>query len=170
MSPNVSVGAVVGVGCALSMREKFQSSCSSQSMWSNSFTGWPSPTSTHCFRMFIPFERMPKFALLLGRWSPRGPSAFWSYENNHSVWTVCAFIVIVRAYIHASSILYVGIEASIHTCVSCSSMARGHSMGLICSTVWLVFVSNFPEHGFEWWTHPDIIFDAASCHVQTIYT
>ena len=45
-----SEGVGVEVGCILSMRERFCSSCS---MWSSPPAGWPSLASTHCYKLLI---------------------------------------------------------------------------------------------------------------------
>ena len=94
---------------------------------------------------------------------------FWSSESNCSIKTIYAFIVIVGAYIQASSSIYVGIEVSVFVCVSCFSMVSGHSVSIICSAIWLVSIFYFPEHGLEWWTCLIITFGVSSCHVQNIY-
>ena len=57
--------------------------------------GWPSPPSTHCHKLCISLGRMLTFSWLLGRRSLRQPSASDSPKSNHSIQTVCAFIVIV---------------------------------------------------------------------------
>ena len=87
----------------------------------------------------------------------------WSSKSNSSFWAVCAFIVI-----YVSSIFYMGIEVPVFACMSQSSVASGHSMLFICSTVRLVSVSNFPEHSFEWLMCPITGFVAVACHVQSI--
>ena len=77
---------------------------------------------------------MLKFAWLLGRGSLRQLSAS-DPPKAIIVSELCGFTVIVRAYIHASGILYVGNEVSVFACVSCSSMVSGHNMGFICNAV-----------------------------------
>ena len=73
--PDGSVDDGVGVSFDLSMRERFCSSCSRWSMQSNPSGGCPSLASIHCHKLFISLVCMPKFAWLLGRRSPRHPSA-----------------------------------------------------------------------------------------------
>ena len=159
--PNGSVGVGVEVGCVLSVRETVCSSHSRQSMQSNPSAGWPSPASTHCCKLCISLVSMFKSAWLLGRMSLRWPSA------SDPPRAIAVSELFVLSLSSVSGIFYMGIKVSVFTCMAHSYVVSGNSVGFICSAVWLVSVSNFLEHGFEWWTCLISSFVVVACHVQS---
>ena len=165
-SPNGSVGAVVGSGCALSVRERLHSSCSRQSMQSNPFAGSPSLASSCCHKLFNSLARMLKFAQLLGRRLLRWPPVS---DPPKAILVSKLFVLSLSL----SGPISMSLMSSMMELRSPSSLVCPASpwwvvivWGFTFSAVWLVPVSNFPEHGLEWWIHP---FVTPSCQMQSIY-
>ena len=100
---------------------------------------------------------------------PKVAICLLSSKGKCSIWTIWSIIVIVGAFIYASSVLYVGFKFSVFGCVSCYSAVSGHSVDFKCSAVWLILVAKFPKHGLECWKHSIITSLVVSCHVQSVF-
>ena len=147
-SPNGSGGVGVEVDCMLRVRESVCSSHSRQSICSNPSTVWPSPASMHCHKLHIFLVSMFKSAWLLGRRSLRQPSTADPPRA----------IIVSELFVLSLPSMF-PVQVSVFACISCSSMASGHSMTCICLQFsWAQFrMVNMPSS-----------FVVVACHVQSI--
>ena len=148
-----SVG--VGGGGGWSDIERF---CSLHAMQSKVSAAFPSPASTHWPKLFI--SLVSTVSLL---WMLYTGSLGWLSASGPPRSTVALELWVLSLSISVGSgCSACEMDASVQG-ASCASVAGNHSLHFICGAISLIFVSDLPKHGLEWWMHSCTV---TSWHVE----